>query len=39
VTILNLKDPLKYFFLFPNGIAGRKWVKIKRGPHSFVDVK
>jgi len=23
VTILNLKDPLKYFFLFPNGISGR----------------
>jgi len=26
VTILSLKDPLKYFFLFPNGIAGRLWV-------------
>ena len=27
VTILNWKDPLKYFFLFPNSIAGRLWVK------------
>jgi len=26
-TILNWKDPLKYFFMFPNGIAGRKWVE------------
>jgi len=28
VTILNWKDPLKSFILFPNGIAGRWWVKI-----------
>ena len=27
VRILNWKDPLKYFFLFPDGIAGRYWVK------------
>ena len=26
VTVLNSKDPLKYFFLFPDGIAGRWWV-------------
>jgi len=23
LTILNCKDPLKYFFVFPNAIAGR----------------
>jgi len=28
-TILSCKDPLKYFFfLFPNGITGRQWVKL-----------
>jgi len=27
VTILNQKD-LKYFFQFPNGIAGRYWVNL-----------
>jgi len=26
VTILNWKDPIKYFFVLPNGIAGRQWV-------------
>jgi len=26
-TEFTVKDPLKYFFLFPDGIAGRSWVK------------
>jgi len=28
VTILTWKDPVKYVFLFPNGIAGQWWVKL-----------
>jgi len=30
VTILNGKDPVKYFFLFPNGIAGWWWGGLNR---------
>ena len=28
MTILNCKDPLIFFFRFPNGIAGREWVNV-----------
>jgi len=36
MTILNWKDHLKCFSLFPNGIAGRKWVNVENAVHAEV---